>query len=54
MLLAPDWDEVDDALFAAASTGADRWLRLKPNLRRLYNHALARIFKPIIGQKNLI
>ncbi len=50
MLLAPDWDEVDDALFAAAAKGADRLVKIEAEFEEgCNNHALARIFKPIIA-----
>ena len=50
IILAPGWDEAEDALFTAAAKGADRLIKVDVDFEDegINNHALARIFKPII------
>jgi electron transfer flavoprotein beta subunit len=44
IVLAPDLDGADDALFGAAARGADSLIKLAGDFEVLNNHALARIF----------
>jgi electron transfer flavoprotein beta subunit len=53
IVIGPDWDEIDDALYAAAAKGADRLIKVAADFEEegINNHALARIFKPIIAEE---
>jgi len=50
IVIGPDWDEIDEALYMAAAKGADRLIKVAADFEEegMNNHALARIFKPII------
>jgi len=50
VVLGADWGEMDDALFTAFAKGADRLIKVTADFEGegVNNHALARIFKPII------
>jgi electron transfer flavoprotein beta subunit len=50
IVIGPDWDEIDDTLYTASAKGADRLIKVSADYEEegLTNHALARIFKPII------
>ena len=50
VVIGPDWDEIDDTLYTASAKGADRLIKVAADYEEegLTNHALARIFKPII------
>lgn len=50
VVMGPDFDEIDDALFTASAKGADRLIKVAANFEDegMNNHALARLFKPII------
>jgi electron transfer flavoprotein beta subunit len=50
IVVAVGGDQADDALFAAAAKGADRLMKVAVDFAEepVNNHALARIFKPII------
>lgn len=50
IVLAPDVEGADDALYTAASKGADRFIRLNGNFEEnVNNHALARAFRTVIS-----
>lgn len=53
VVIGPDWDEIDDTLFSAAAKGADRLIKVAADFEEegMNNHALARIFKPIIEEE---
>jgi len=51
-VLAPDFEGVEDALYAAGAKGADRLVRLCADFEGGANtHALARLFLPLIQQE---
>lgn len=51
-VLAPDFEGVEDALYAAAAKGADRLVRMCADFEGGANtHALARLFLPFIQQE---
>ena len=48
-VIAPDFDEVDDALFASSAKGADRLVKISADYDNGFNnHGLAKIFSPLI------
>jgi electron transfer flavoprotein beta subunit len=50
VVIGADWGEMDDALFTALAKGADRLIKVTADYEGegVNNHALARIFKPVI------
>ena len=49
IVVAPDFEDADDVLAAAAAKGADRLIKLGGDFEEsVNNHALARIFQPVI------
>lgn len=50
VVVGAGWGEMDDALFAALAKGADRLIKVSADYESegVNNHALARIFKPVI------
>lgn len=49
VVIAPDFEGVDDALFAAAAKGADQLIKISANFDDGFNtHALASLFAPVL------